>query len=177
MECPENCPPNVYELMRRCWQWEPAHRPTFEQIYKDLENMFHDASTSASPLTINQSVVNNSSSSSNSEVKPVHKDYISSTLPSSNNSNSNNGISMIASLNQSNAAVVAAAPRPSNHSISSSSLNHQLQQIQQQAGSNQPVVHLSSFQAPVLPVQQAWVILNYFFLYWIWYYLAVSEIN
>jgi len=52
MECPDTCPPNVYELMRRCWQWEPALRPSFDQIYKDLEEMFHDASTTSIPIPL-----------------------------------------------------------------------------------------------------------------------------
>ena len=24
MECPENCPPNIYKLIKKCWQWEPV---------------------------------------------------------------------------------------------------------------------------------------------------------
>ena len=24
MECPESCPANIYELMKRCWRWEPV---------------------------------------------------------------------------------------------------------------------------------------------------------
>ena len=47
MHAPDDCPRGVYELMVRCWRWEPLHRPSFDQIYKDLENMFHDASTSS----------------------------------------------------------------------------------------------------------------------------------
>ncbi len=60
MECPDTCPPNVYELMRRCWQWEPSVRPSFDQIYKDLEDMFHDASTS----TVSSNIVVNENSKS-----------------------------------------------------------------------------------------------------------------
>lgn len=65
MEMPEGCPPNVYELMRRCWQWEPSARPSFDQIYKDLEEMFHDTST-ANPdtsTTKSQMRTNNSTAS------------------------------------------------------------------------------------------------------------------
>lgn len=32
MERPENCPDNLYELMRRCWQHRPTARPTFIEI-------------------------------------------------------------------------------------------------------------------------------------------------
>lgn len=40
MECPPGCPPKIYELMRECWQWVPAERPTFQEIHHALENMF-----------------------------------------------------------------------------------------------------------------------------------------
>lgn len=32
MERPENCPDQIYELMRRCWQHRPSARPTFLEI-------------------------------------------------------------------------------------------------------------------------------------------------
>lgn len=44
MECPPGCPAAVYELMRGCWQWNPADRPTFRDIHHALEHMFQDNS-------------------------------------------------------------------------------------------------------------------------------------
>ncbi|XP_043256470.1 tyrosine-protein kinase Abl isoform X3 [Colletes gigas] len=44
MECPPGCPPKVYELMRQCWQWSAADRPTFKEIHHSLENMFQESS-------------------------------------------------------------------------------------------------------------------------------------
>ncbi|XP_049884908.1 tyrosine-protein kinase Abl [Pectinophora gossypiella] len=44
MECPPGCPGAVYELMRGCWQWSPADRPTFREIHHALEHMFQDHS-------------------------------------------------------------------------------------------------------------------------------------
>ncbi|XP_076379498.1 tyrosine-protein kinase Abl isoform X2 [Megalopta genalis] len=44
MECPPGCPPKVYELMRQCWQWAAADRPTFKEIHHSLENMFQESS-------------------------------------------------------------------------------------------------------------------------------------
>lgn len=32
MEMPDNCPPNVYNLMKQCWYPEPGKRPSFKQI-------------------------------------------------------------------------------------------------------------------------------------------------
>ncbi|KAL4717805.1 hypothetical protein ACJJTC_000954 [Scirpophaga incertulas] len=44
MECPPGCPAAVYELMRGCWQWNPAERPSFREIHHALEHMFQDNS-------------------------------------------------------------------------------------------------------------------------------------
>ncbi|XP_046976857.1 tyrosine-protein kinase Abl isoform X1 [Vanessa cardui] len=44
MECPPGCPTEVYELMRGCWQWNPADRPSFREIHHALEHMFQDNS-------------------------------------------------------------------------------------------------------------------------------------
>ncbi|XP_054443684.1 tyrosine-protein kinase ABL2 isoform X3 [Pteronotus mesoamericanus] len=46
MEQPEGCPPKVYELMRACWKWSPADRPSFAEIHQAFETMFHDSSIS-----------------------------------------------------------------------------------------------------------------------------------
>ncbi|XP_077133834.1 tyrosine-protein kinase ABL2 isoform X2 [Ranitomeya variabilis] len=43
MEQPEGCPPKVYELMRACWQWNPAERPSFAETHQAFETMFHDS--------------------------------------------------------------------------------------------------------------------------------------
>ncbi|ESN97361.1 hypothetical protein HELRODRAFT_178148 [Helobdella robusta] len=39
MDCPRNCPQNVYQLMRKCWQWEAEKRPTFKEIHSMLDNL------------------------------------------------------------------------------------------------------------------------------------------
>lgn len=44
MECPPGCPPNIYELMHSCWQWNPADRPSFKDIHHALETMFQNSS-------------------------------------------------------------------------------------------------------------------------------------
>ncbi|XP_058838325.1 tyrosine-protein kinase Abl isoform X1 [Topomyia yanbarensis] len=44
MERPPGCPPEVYELMRKCWQWNALERPTFKSIHHDLEHMFQESS-------------------------------------------------------------------------------------------------------------------------------------
>lgn len=40
MERPSGCPPEVYDLMRQCWQWNAQDRPTFKNIHHALEHMF-----------------------------------------------------------------------------------------------------------------------------------------
>ena len=44
MDCPQGCPPTVYELMKQCWRWNPSDRPTFRQIHHALETMFQNTS-------------------------------------------------------------------------------------------------------------------------------------
>ena len=39
MEAPDKCPEFIVELMNACWQEEPEDRPTFENIFKDLDQM------------------------------------------------------------------------------------------------------------------------------------------
>ena len=39
MYSPEGCPPPVYDLMRQCWEWDPADRPTFAEISKILNSI------------------------------------------------------------------------------------------------------------------------------------------
>ncbi|XP_019892876.2 tyrosine-protein kinase Abl isoform X3 [Musca domestica] len=69
MERPPGCPPEVYDLMRQCWQWNAADRPTFKSIHHALEHMFQESSiteavekqlnattTSASTTNIGQSL-------------------------------------------------------------------------------------------------------------------------
>ncbi|XP_014670463.1 PREDICTED: tyrosine-protein kinase Abl-like, partial [Priapulus caudatus] len=46
MERPQGCPENVYDLMKKCWQWDPNQRPTFKEIGRELEDMFPNSSIS-----------------------------------------------------------------------------------------------------------------------------------
>lgn len=39
MEAPEGCPKEVYDIMRRVWSAEPADRPTFAEVLKELEEL------------------------------------------------------------------------------------------------------------------------------------------
>ena len=34
---PDNCPREIYDLMRECWNREPAERPTFREIRMFLQ--------------------------------------------------------------------------------------------------------------------------------------------
>lgn len=36
MERPENCPDQLYDLMRRCWTHRPSTRPSFINIIGEL---------------------------------------------------------------------------------------------------------------------------------------------
>ncbi|KAI2660097.1 Muscle, skeletal receptor tyrosine-protein kinase [Labeo rohita] len=41
LACPENCPQELYNLMRLCWSTHPTDRPSFPSIHRILERM-HD---------------------------------------------------------------------------------------------------------------------------------------
>lgn len=40
MERPPGCPAHIYQLMMKCWHWDPKDRPMFKDIVLSLENMF-----------------------------------------------------------------------------------------------------------------------------------------
>ncbi|XP_046406561.1 proto-oncogene tyrosine-protein kinase receptor Ret [Ischnura elegans] len=42
MQKPANCSPQLYRLMRSCWQLEPGDRPSFQSLMASLEEMLHD---------------------------------------------------------------------------------------------------------------------------------------
>ena len=37
LDCPENCPPEVYEIMKTCWYERPEERPTFKELLEELK--------------------------------------------------------------------------------------------------------------------------------------------
>ncbi|XP_077593672.1 muscle, skeletal receptor tyrosine-protein kinase [Stigmatopora nigra] len=39
LSCPDNCPPDLYNLMRLCWSTQPSDRPSFSGIHRILERM------------------------------------------------------------------------------------------------------------------------------------------
>ena len=39
MEPPEKCPEFIVALIDACWQEDPDERPTFDQIFNDLDQM------------------------------------------------------------------------------------------------------------------------------------------
>jgi len=41
LESPLNCPIGVYELMKKCWLFEPEDRPSFDKLYYDLQNLLN----------------------------------------------------------------------------------------------------------------------------------------
>eukprot|EP00794_Sanderia_malayensis_P015690 gene15690-17272_t len=40
LDRPEGCPKPAYELMLKCWDWEPTARPDFSSIHSELNTMF-----------------------------------------------------------------------------------------------------------------------------------------
>lgn len=36
MECPENCPPELYDMMKQAWDLNTVRRPTFHELKAQL---------------------------------------------------------------------------------------------------------------------------------------------
>ncbi|MED6234962.1 hypothetical protein ATANTOWER_010237 [Ataeniobius toweri] len=43
LSCPENCPLELYNLMRLCWSTHPSERPSFSSIHRILERMHQNS--------------------------------------------------------------------------------------------------------------------------------------
>lgn len=42
MPCPPRCPAFLYELMQWCWRAKPEHRPSFEALMRQLDNISYE---------------------------------------------------------------------------------------------------------------------------------------
>ncbi|XP_030385256.1 tyrosine-protein kinase Abl isoform X4 [Scaptodrosophila lebanonensis] len=100
MERPPGCPLEVYDLMRQCWQWDAADRPTFKSIHHALEHMFQESSiTEAVEKQLNATATtapaaNNataSASSSASASLSLTPQMVKKGLPSGNGGGSSGG--------------------------------------------------------------------------------------
>lgn len=36
------CPEKLYEIMKKCWEFQPAHRPSFETLLNSLEKFYDE---------------------------------------------------------------------------------------------------------------------------------------
>ncbi|KAJ8024539.1 Tyrosine-protein kinase transmembrane receptor Ror [Holothuria leucospilota] len=67
MERPENCPNQIYIIMRDCWQHEPSNRPSFELIRQTLDEMLSRGDDPYfDPIGDHERVIDNNSSSAES---------------------------------------------------------------------------------------------------------------
>lgn len=41
LQCPDNTPTNIYDLMKNCWNKKPTDRPSFRKIYDSLNHIKH----------------------------------------------------------------------------------------------------------------------------------------
>ena len=39
LERPDGCPTNIYDMMQKCWNWDPLKRPTFYDLLMELNAM------------------------------------------------------------------------------------------------------------------------------------------
>ena len=70
MPSPDQCPKQIYEWMLACWKVEPEQRPSFKQLYDEIEKIWLDtrqnqlSSSSTIPSEVKQSNVQPQFSSS-----------------------------------------------------------------------------------------------------------------
>ncbi|XP_076810785.1 tyrosine-protein kinase SRK2-like isoform X2 [Clavelina lepadiformis] len=46
MDRPESCPAALYDIMLQCWDLVPQARPSFDDVYKELKNLYTEPETS-----------------------------------------------------------------------------------------------------------------------------------
>jgi len=51
MECPKNCPQNIYDLMKKCWSKNSQNRPTFKQIFEEIPSSELKSTSVKQPLS------------------------------------------------------------------------------------------------------------------------------
>ena len=39
MPAPDNCPNEIYQIMLQCWNNDPQKRPTFQQLYEEIQKL------------------------------------------------------------------------------------------------------------------------------------------
>ncbi|SPP87130.1 tyrosine-protein kinase Abl isoform X7 [Drosophila guanche] len=131
MERPPGCPPEVYDLMRQCWQWDAADRPTFKSIHHALEHMFQESSiTEAVEKQLNAS--SSSSSHNNPSSSSGGGNTTTSGIGISGTQSAASGASSSASLSLTPQMGKKGLPAASSQCQSSSSLTPNAHQQQQQ---------------------------------------------
>ena len=52
MPCPPNCPPPLYDVMRKCWKEEPSERCSIEALNKTLSEYYNQLSSAKDEFEI-----------------------------------------------------------------------------------------------------------------------------
>ena len=60
LDMPSGCPSRLYSLMCRCWEYKPADRPSFDEVYDELASLVtpNKRSSSVSQFASNQGFYN-----------------------------------------------------------------------------------------------------------------------
>ncbi|BFF99656.1 tyrosine-protein kinase Abl [Drosophila madeirensis] len=133
MERPPGCPPEVYDLMRQCWQWDAADRPTFKSIHHALEHMFQESSiTEAVEKQLNASTSSSSHNNPSSSSGGGNTTTSGIGIGISGTQSAASGASSSASLSLTPQMGKKGLPAASSQCQSSSSLTPNAHQQQQQ---------------------------------------------
>ncbi len=87
MAKPSLCPEDIYAIMLRCWSQQPNDRPSFDELYDQL-NVYYDATKDSLPLP--SSSTSTSTSTSNTKEKEVGSRSSVNTNYNNLNNNYNN---------------------------------------------------------------------------------------
>lgn len=68
LEKPNDCPTEVYRLMRMCWEEDPAKRPTFVQLFEELERIGRE-------VKLDAVIVDDEPVKSGKEEEPIYNDF------------------------------------------------------------------------------------------------------
>ena len=50
MPKPQNCPEEIYQIMKKCWNLNPEERPSFEELFETLDLQTNEPNTKSTGL-------------------------------------------------------------------------------------------------------------------------------
>lgn len=96
LDCPDQCPANIYNLMLECWQEQPFKRPPFSELHQRLRNLkavYSNSSYGSAQMQQSQSVQSNLQPNSKTSSNVLYNNQSVGNLPSKLNQFGSRGLS------------------------------------------------------------------------------------